>query len=237
MPRYLFIQWKSCDVSLLSIWCILLDKPLSSIYDSMRLFRCEGILAMISLIQHLLSILFEFTTTVHIAQLLISCSTCSVHLWELCWRLLGSRFDYHSSFSHGVFLGSDSITLIISKSFLYWFIGNLWLLSDYIHHWVLQCFFILAKTVLFPSEIHYSCIKVISAHASIKEANTSSIIWILSEVEWSAVLHELFKLGWMTSAKLIQGSLNLLLLDVVVFLILGASWETLPWELALQEIK
>ena len=41
----------------------------------------------------------------------------------------------------------------------------------------------------------------------------------------------------MASAELLERGLNLLLLDVVILLILRATWQTLPWKLALNEVQ
>mgnify|MGYP000150200395 CR=1 FL=1 len=67
-----------------------------------------------------------------------------------------------------------------------------------------------------------------SRHATFKESDRSSVVWLLLEFEGTAVLHELTEFGGVPTAKLLQRSLNLLLLNVVVLLVLGASWEALP---------
>ena len=41
----------------------------------------------------------------------------------------------------------------------------------------------------------------------------------------------------MAAAELLEGRLNLLLLDVGVLFILGAAWKSLPGELALEEVQ
>lgn len=65
-------------------------------------------------------------------------------------------------------------------------------------------------------------------HATFKETDACSVVWLLLEFEGTAVFHELTELGGVPAAELLQRSLNLLLLNVVVLLVLGATWETLP---------
>ena len=41
----------------------------------------------------------------------------------------------------------------------------------------------------------------------------------------------------MALAQLVNGDFELLLLDIVVLLVLGATWESLPWQAAPKEVK
>lgn len=50
-------------------------------------------------------------------------------------------------------------------------------------------------------------------------------------------MHELLELIWLISAELLDGYLLLLLLNVGILLLLGASWETLPRKNSLQEVE
>lgn len=63
-----------------------------------------------------------------------------------------------------------------------------------------------------------------SAHASLKHAEDYFVVRILLKLQRSAVLHELLELGGLAFAEVIQARLQLLLLDVAVFLVLGAAW-------------
>ena len=76
-----------------------------------------------------------------------------------------------------------------------------------------------------------------AVHTALKETDALEVVGGLLELELSAVLHELLEFRWVASAELLEGSLNLLLLNVVVFLVLGATWQSLPWELTLQKVE
>ena len=97
---------------------------------------------------------------------------------------------------------------------------HLWLFPDDVHHRVFESLFVLAQSVLLPGEVHDSSVEVVASHAALKEPCALTVVWLLLELELSAVLHELSELGRMASAKLFQRRLNLLLLDVVVLFIL-----------------
>lgn len=49
------------------------------------------------------------------------------------------------------------------------------------------------------------------------------VVWLTIEFQRAAVLHELLKLGGLALAELSEVSLDLLLLDCSVFLVLGSS--------------
>jgi len=76
-----------------------------------------------------------------------------------------------------------------------------------------------------------------SRHAGLKEAQAGPVVGLLLEIELSAVLHELLELVGVSAAELLKGRLNLLLFDSGVLLVLGATWESLPWELTLKEVQ
>ena len=153
-----------------------------------------------SLVQHLLGILLEFTSTIHIANLLGRCSASTVHLIVLWGWLLGIWVNNHASLSEGVLLCCYSITLIVLVIFLIWSL-HLWLLSNDIHHGILQSFLVFTKSVLFPCEVHDSSVEVVTSHAILKEASALSVVWLLLEFKRSAVLHELLEFYWVASAK------------------------------------
>ena len=76
-----------------------------------------------------------------------------------------------------------------------------------------------------------------SLHALLKEADASPIVRLLLELQRAAILHKLPKFGRMAPAKFLQRSLNLLLLDGIVLLVLAAARQTLPRQRALDQIK
>jgi len=77
----------------------------------------------------------------------------------------------------------------------------------------------------------------VSLQAALKEVQARPVVRLLFELERAAVLHELSELTGVSTAQLLQARLNLLLLDVVVLLVLGATREALPWQLALDQVE
>ena len=111
------------------------------------------------------------------------------------------------------------------------------LLADDVQHAVLESLLVLRQSVLLPSVVKDSGIEVVSLHALLKEANASSIVRLLLELQRAAILHKLPKLGRMAPAKFLQRRLNLLLLDGIVLLVLATAWQTLPRQRSLDQIK
>jgi len=122
----------------------------------------------------------------------------------------------------------------------YAFLGSildLWLFANHIQHTVFEGFFVLAQPVLLPGEVHDAAVKFVALHARLEEVDAKAVVWLLFKFQLAAVLHELAELNWMASAQLLQRRLNLLLLDVVVLLILGATGQTLPGKRTLEQIQ
>lgn len=59
--------------------------------------------------------------------------------------------------------------------------------------------------------------------ARLEQAQAGLVIWFLIELESTAVVHELFKFVGLASAEVFKGRFNLLFLNVVVLLVLGAT--------------
>ena len=76
-----------------------------------------------------------------------------------------------------------------------------------------------------------------SFHAALKQIEDVLVVGVGNESESSAIVHELLKLWWLIEAELINSDLLLLALDVIIFLVFRASWESLPWQRSAQEIK
>ncbi len=76
-----------------------------------------------------------------------------------------------------------------------------------------------------------------SSHASFKHTDYVLVVWVLFKFKLAAILHELFKFRWISAAEFLQRGLHLFLFDVIVLVILGLTWETLPRERASQEIQ
>ena len=71
---------------------------------------------------------------------------------------------------------------------------DLGLFSNHVEHGVLQSFFVLAKSVLLPSEIHNPAIKVVAIEAVLEEVDAGSVVRVLLELKGAAVFHELLEL-------------------------------------------
>ena len=74
-------------------------------------------------------------------------------------------------------------------------------------------------------------------HAALEVVEALAVVRLLLELERAAVLHVLAELAGVTAAELFKTRLNLLLLDVIVLLVLGATGQTLPRQLTLDEVE
>ena len=146
--------------------------------------------------------------------------------------------DDHALSTDSVFLGSGAVALITA------FTGDTGgivlhagLLADDVEHGVLEGLLVLGQTVLLPRVVEDAWVKVVALHAALEVVQAGAIVGLLLELERPAVLHVLAELSRVTAAELLERRLDLLLLDVVVLLVLGATWQTLPWQLALQQVQ
>lgn len=102
------------------------------------------------------------------------------------------------------------------------------LLSNDIEDTVLQGFLIFAETVLLPSVVLDFDVEVMSGHARLEEADHGFVVGLRFELERTAVVHVFFELRGVAAAQLVQGSVNLLLFNVVILLILRTPGQSLP---------
>lgn len=93
-------------------------------------------------------------------------------------------------------------------------------LSNEIHKRVLEVFLFFTKSILFPGIVEDFLVEIILFHALLPDANSLFIVWRLIKLQVAAELHELLELDGVSLAELAQGSLTLLFLDIVVFLVL-----------------
>ena len=113
----------------------------------------------------------------------------------------------------------------------------LWLLGNDVHQTVLQSFFVLCQSILFPCIVEDSRVEVMTLHAAFKESNAYLVVWLLLKLQFSAVLHELSEFRGVSTAKIFKGSLNLLFLDRSILFILASAWEALPWQCSFDKVK
>lgn len=202
-----------------------------------------------SLVQHLLRGFLKFTSTL-INQLLLSCLLlchCSGSASSLscahCVALLHSAIlvriiaDCLSFNRAAVSLIHTWATIHLSRCdhgcLTAWdlnilFLGSISLLSNYIHHRVLQGFFIFAQSVLLPGVVHQCAVEVVSVHAGFKEIQTATIVGLLLEFKRTAVFHEFFKFVGLSTTQLFKGRFDFLFFNVIVLFIFRTSWQTLP---------
>ena len=84
----------------------------------------------------------------------------------------------------------------------------------------LDGFLLKQESILVPDEIWSGETVTMAFQARFKASDDVSIVRILSKGEASAVVHELSELFWLVLAKLLDGDLLLLFLDVGVLLLL-----------------
>lgn len=113
----------------------------------------------------------------------------------------------------------------------------LWLLLNHFHHCLLDLLFLEGQSVLIPDKIRLLWVEAVSLHASFEETNDVSVVWILSEAQASAVVHELSELFWLVLAQLFDRNFLFLFLDVGIFFLLRSSGEALPWKRSSQEVE
>ena len=189
-----------------------------------------GLFTTSSLVKHLLGILLELATPIHVADVLCSCCTSAIgrRCTVLCWRLLLCLgvlvYDHTLDTTHSVsLLGCGSVSLVstsLSGTTSSSSSSISRLLSDNIQHTVFQCLFVLGEPILLPGVVEDATVELMSLHAAFEEVDTSAIVWFLLELERAAILHELPELARVASAQLFERRLNLLLLDIVILLVL-----------------
>lgn len=108
-------------------------------------------------------------------------------------------------------------------------IGLVWLLQG-AKHVLLQGLLFKNKAVFIPDEVWGLSVELVALHALLKQVEDVPVVGVSSEAERSAVLHVLLELVWLVQAQLVDGNLLLLALNIVIFFILAAAWETLPWQ-------
>lgn len=195
-----------------------------------------------SFFKHVLSSLFEIAASFVVKLLfgnccsslglvysgisIIICSGWIVIVVMICgWSLLHThhgRIGSGSSFSAIIHPSCHSLCKsTLPRHFWLWsWWWNLRLFPNNVHHTVFKGFFVLAKTILFPSEIRNFGIHAVSLHASLEEANAEFVIGLLFKLEFSAVFHILLELWRLTLTEWIKTSLELLLFNVFILFVL-----------------
>lgn len=105
--------------------------------------------------------------------------------------------------------------------FLHGFVNNL-------HEILLECLLLQHESVLIPNVVRHLGVPPVLAHAPFEQSDDVGVVRLLSELEFATVVHEIFEFVRVTFAKLLYGDFELLLFDVGVLFVLGATGETLP---------
>lgn len=107
-------------------------------------------------------------------------------------------------------------------------------LPNDVEHGVFEGFLVLAQSVLFPGVVHELAVVLVALHARIEQPVRRLVVGFLVELQRSALVHELLEFVGLSAAKILKRRFNFLLLDVVVLLILGTAWESLPGQRSLE---
>ena len=122
------------------------------------------------------------------------------------------------------FLGSLSSCFIVLQLFNW--------LADNLHQVLLKSFLLKYQSIFVPYEIWHFRVPLIFLHATFEQPEDVFVVRVLSELELATVVHKLTELLWVSFAQLINSNFQLLLFDVVVFLVLRATGQALPWQTA-----
>jgi hypothetical protein len=109
--------------------------------------------------------------------------------------------------------------------------------GDNSHHVLLKCLFLKEKAVFVPDEVGSLPVVVVALHAAFEKSQNETIVGVGGETEAAAVLHEFLELAGLVHAEFVDSNFLLFALDVIIFLILGASGKSLPGEGAAEEVK
>ena len=110
-------------------------------------------------------------------------------------------------------------------------------LVDDLHQILLQSLFFKDQSVFVPDKVRHFGVPSVLFHASFKETKDVSIIGVLCELEFPAVVHEFFEFLWVPFAELVNSHLQLLLLNVIVFFVLRPAWQTLPRQTSSEKVE
>lgn len=141
------------------------------------------------------------------------------------------------SYSYGVLvklLGGFGLSLLFPGLLVLQLLDRL---ADDLHEVLLECLFLEHQAVLVPDEVRHLGVPAVLLHAALEQPQDILVIGVLGELQFAAVVHEFAELLGVALAQLVHGDFELLLLDVVVLLVLGAAGETLPRETAAQEVQ
>ena len=131
--------------------------------------------------------------------------------------------------SHGGLLGVALVLLAV--------VVLLCGLLQRLHHILLQSQLLQLKSVLVPQEVGLLRVPLVLLDQPLEQLVDPAVVRVRSEAQRPAILHELLELARQAETELLQRYLFLLFLDVVVFFVLRAAGETLPRQLALQEVE
>ena len=168
-------------------------------------------------------------------RIYVLCSRCLLHAHHratCCVSLVG-LVEVHSRIHTASCSGGDG--WLLDWGLLRPFAFRL--LSNYIQHALLQLLLVLAKSILLPGVIDYLRIQVVALHALLEKLNAELVVWFVFELETAAVLHEVLELAGVPLAELVEGGLELLLLNILVLFIFVFARLVLPWQATSKEVE
>lgn len=109
--------------------------------------------------------------------------------------------------------------------------------GDDAHHALLETLLLEEQAVLVPDEVRGLEVEVVALHAPFEETDDVLVVGVGGERQATAVVHEFLELRRLVQAELVHGHFLLLALNVIIFLVLGATGETLPGEGSSKEVE
>jgi hypothetical protein len=147
-----------------------------------------------------------------------------------CGRFILSAHQHVTCLNGGRTVSDLHLALIL----LIWVVARLFCVVNRFlecsQHVLLQSLLLKHQSVLVPNEVRGLQVEAVTLHASIKQIQDVPVVGVIREAQLAAVAHELFELLGLVLAKFLDGHLLLLAFDVVVFLVLRPSRESLPRE-------
>jgi hypothetical protein len=190
-------------------------------------------LGLASLAEHLLGALLELAASFVVQLCLVLLCDCRARCFArpgligLTILLMCAGVHAAGHLSAGanalILLLSHVLLSIESGGLVGWLHGifdGCWLLAYDVENRILQRFFVLAQTVLLPGVVRNLGVKLVPLQAALKHVKCGLVVGLLLELEGAAVVHKFFELVGVPSAELLEGRLNLLLLNVIVLLVL-----------------
>jgi len=202
------------------------------VFLSLSLFsflRVVYIRSRCSLVEHLLSVLFEFRAAVRYLLVSVGSGAGPVGILgvALLWHV--RLVNDHTLGTNCVLLGRcrcRPVALVAGRgavdgcSSTIRGRGCFRLLANDVEHTVFQGLLVFGEPVLLPGVVKDAWVQAVPRHAALEEVEAGAVVGLLLKLQGAAVLHVFTELTWMATAELLKRRFDLLLLDVVVLFVL-----------------